>query len=209
LANQSGFRQVNANVRPLFAVLLISRSIAIDYLLKLSRNRNVAVLYIYFSEIDLHRPTPSPIFRNLLKQVVGQLDPVPASVSQMYETFSATASNPDLVTWSQTLKECLMRFEAAYILFDAIDECGDQQPRIISRVIRELLRVSSVKLLLTSRDPEPQGLPSPPELAHLTVKASDHDIRTFLTANLDTDVNLSQDLKNEIIEAISKNADGM
>ena len=69
--------------------------------------------------------------------------------------------------------------------------------------------MSSVKVLLTSRYAQPQNLPSPPVSAHVTVKARDQDIRTFLVAKLDTDRDLSQAVKNEIIEVISEKADGM
>ena len=191
-----------------FADLLISRSIAVEHLCKLSRDHNVAVLYIYLSDIDLQRQTPSPILRSLLKQVVGQLDTVPADVSQMYQLSVATASNPDPLTLTENLKTCLTRFETVYLLFDAIDECGDRQATVIN-LVQELLHLPSVKILLTSRDPEPQRLPGPPVLVRLTVKARDHDIRTFLTVKLDTDTNLSHDLKTEIIEVISEKADGM
>jgi len=166
------------------------------------------VLYIYFNEVDRQSQTASTILRKLLKQVVEQFDTVPAQISQMYESSVTTGSTPDRNTLSQNLKTCLNRFETVYILFDAIDECGDRQPKIIS-LIQDLLTLSSVKIFLTSRDSEPQRLPSPPVLAHLTVKARDPDIRIFLSATLETDTGLSQELKNEIIEVISQKAEGM
>jgi hypothetical protein len=189
-----------------FGLLLTSRSIAIEHLQKLSDDHNVAVLYVYFSE----RQTPSTILRTLLQQAVAQLDVMPSHISQMYESFTAAASDPDFSAWKENFKPCLTRFEIVYILFDAVDELsGDRQLTVIN-LIQELLIQSSVKILLTSRHAKPPRLPPPPMLVPLSVKARDHDIRTFLTTKLrDTDTYLSQDLKNEITKVISDNADGM
>ena len=69
------------------------------------------MLYIYLSELNFERQTLSPVLRNLLKQVVGMLDNVPAYISKMYNYCEATGSNPDRFTLTENLKTCLTRFD--------------------------------------------------------------------------------------------------
>jgi hypothetical protein len=205
--NQSRFWQVNAYVGCTLSQLT-SRSIAIEYLLSLCRQQNIAVVYIYFDYNDRQNQTPPLILRSLLKQVVSQLDTVPLPVIKLYEYCSSRASNPDLLTLLGQFLTCTDRFDAVYVLFDAFDECDDAQQNDILTLIHEFLRHSSIKILLTSRS-QLQKSPRLPDFAHLTIKAKDADIRAFLSSRLESELYLSQEFKQDIIEVISQGAEGM
>jgi hypothetical protein len=207
-AYQSGFRKIDACVRdPLeSAILMESRSIAADHLDNRT-SHNIAVLDVYVNSIDVETSTVLKILHNLLKQVVGRLDPIPAHICQMYEFFAPTASTPSHVTLLENLKKCLNSFEMVYILLDAFDECSDRHMMI--KIVQDLVKLSSAKVLLTSRYAEPASLRNSPLMRCIHVSASKDDIRTFLCTKLDVEPNLSQDLRDEILEKIPEQADGM
>ena len=191
--------------------LLTSRSIAIEYLCSFSQQQNIAVSYIYFDYNDRQHQTPLRILRSILKQVVSQLDTVPLHIVKLYEHSASRTSNPDLLTLLGQFTTCVNRFDIVYLLFDGFDECENNQQKDILTLIHEFLGHISVKVMLTSRSQLPRlpRLPRLAEFAHLTIKAEDTDIRTFLSSRLEAEPYLSQEFKNDIVEVISQKAEGM
>lgn len=206
---QSWRREVNSYVPTRFEFVLMLRSIAIDYLISRFEHQNIAVLYVYFE--DFSNQAEVRILTRLLKQCIAQLEVVPDSVRRLYEISISTNTSPDDFELLRQLKSCAASFDTVYLIFDALDECGDQRQRHILHLINELLAQPQLKIMLSSR-PHLQRLQTLPEDSHRIVidpKDVDQDVRTYLSFRLERERFLSPKLKNKIVEVLSQQAEGM
>jgi hypothetical protein len=103
-------------------------------------------------------------------------------------------------------RSCCADFDCIYVVFDALDECEDTQQEHILALVSELLRISSIRIMLTSRT-QVQTVPASTNV--IDIKAEDADIRISRSSRLQGVRHLTQDLKHEVVEVIARGAEGM
>jgi hypothetical protein len=181
----------------------------IDYLRLHFQHQNVAVLYIYFDYQDRQNQKSIRILQTLLKQVVSQLDIIPSELVALYEECIRRNTSPDILTLLEQFLACCQEFDSTYVLLDGFDECDDSQQEQILSLIHKFLRQCSLRIMLTSR-PYLHRLQTLFESSLLMeFKAEEEDIRKYLSTRLEKIRYLSQDLKSEIIDVITRGAEGM
>ena len=160
------------------------------------------------------------LFRSLLGQLLRSFDDslpqAPSPVHDILAKFSRTRSVADIpladvLSGLATCSSC----EHLSIVIDALDECQDREG--ILCLLRQL--PSSIHLFVSSRDEDDvrRSFRSHSALREQKVKPGDieHDIRSYLVKTFDNHLeknpNFVRDctLREEIIETLVKNADGM
>ena len=124
----------------------------------------------------------------------------------MHEDCTNRATPPDFLAMLNEFRSCCSDFECIYVLFDALDECEDTQQERILALVDELLSISSIRIMLTSRT-HVQTVPASANV--IDIKAEDSDIRIYLSSRLQGVRHLTQDLKEEVVEVIARGAEGM
>ena len=193
----------------LVALLIGTRSTAVDILRHHPSQENVVVAYFYFHYQDHPKQTAIQVLRTLLKQVVSTLDNVPSGLRELYENCTSRSINPDLPAIVEQFLACCRDFGRVCVMLDGLDECDDsQQPHLVS-IIRELLTQPSLRVMLTCR----LYLPVVESLSRtglcINIVAEDADIRTYLSSRLETVEFLSQELKRQVVDVIAQGAEGM
>ena len=131
----------------------IIRSIVIDDLKKRFEGENINVTYIYFKNQARNIQTSSAITRNLIKQLVST-DNFPSDLESLYNA-SQPATPPSSSYSYKFLKEYRKDFTSVYAVFDAFDECGDENQKDMLALF-EHLENSRYKLLISGR-PQTRG----------------------------------------------------
>ncbi|KAM0798578.1 hypothetical protein BDR22DRAFT_858945 [Usnea florida] len=152
-----------------------------------------------------------PFLRWLVNQLCRRANVVPGSVYKMYKY----GGEPSLVELLNALEEVLQKFEAAYVIVDAIDESNPREDLL--KVFRDLatdLRFAKIQLLASSREyidieRVMQDFSVSLSMANNFVQ---EDIRIHVRHRLESNPKLTrwpQDLLDEVEEAVSTGARGM
>lgn len=187
--------------------VLMNRSTVIDHLEKRFEHENIAIAYIYFDYNDRDNLNNRNITASLLQQLATRLDKLEPTLEKTYDDLYPRCRRPEASTLKQLLLCCAKDFHSSYIIFDALDECGEaERPEILS-TISQLSRVSQI--FATSRHHPRnvqrlfEGSPT------IEISASQSDIRNFLEARLKEEDKLSPELKDMIMAKLLVNAQGM
>jgi hypothetical protein len=125
------------------------------------------------------------------------------------------SGKPDKTFYLSLLTECIEKFSAVFFIFDAFDECMEDQRSDVLKWLQQLLRSQS-RVLLTARPHvrespefcEDDGLQEwiQPENT-LEISASTDDIASYLEQKLNSNKRCD-DVKKKILDTISVNAQG-
>jgi hypothetical protein len=96
------------------------------------------------------------------------------------------------------------QFRRIYVLIDALDELDTELRPAFLSFIRRLSQLS-IKTMVTSR-PHVKLMESG---LCLQISATDSDIKQYIKYRLNKKIQLSSDLKTEVLEALNTGADGM
>jgi hypothetical protein len=96
------------------------------------------------------------------------------------------------------------RFSSPYVFFDALDECEDYEA-IVSLI--QQLSVSHIKVMFTSRD-HLEILKVFGSVA-VSISAQGADIQKYISFRLQKERHVCASLKEEIIQELMSNAEGM
>lgn len=166
---------------------------------------------MYFEYNDKGNQTSRRVIASLLKQVVSRLEDIPSDLMGLLDEYELRGKFPDFDELLTRFVGCLSQFDCVYILLDAFDECDAEHQENILRLIRRLQSSSAMrtKTMVTSR-PHPRGFWNLSRSAiTITIIATDEDVRTYLHAKLAKEQHLPKMLKSEIMEHVSKNANGL
>ena len=198
-----------AHGRPLW--LILSSSLAIDHIIKTRKDAGVAFFYFNFNAE--HEQTPIQILSSLLKQLLLEVNGLPAPVKQLFDRSIMKGQTPQVNELQELLLSITKEFNAVYLVIDALDECKDSDCR--SEVLRAFQAFqASMKLLVTSR-PHLEDLND--SLAHayqVKLRAVESDIRDYVYKKLETRkikkiLGKDEGLKEEIVTSIVNGAHGM
>ena len=192
---------------------MILRSTVIDHLEQEHGRENVGVAYIYC----VHN-SPNQTARNflgsLLKQLAMRSTPISNDLKACYKHHTRYGSQPPLKETAKLLHSQVEKFDQAFIVIDALDECpeSDQTRKTLIAEVRGLL--PKVRLMVTSRD-----VPSIENTfkhdTRLEIRAQDQDIRDFIdfqVEHCDELLDLLEgydDVKSSITPKILEKTNGM
>jgi hypothetical protein len=186
-------------------------SLAIDHIIKTRENAGVAFFYFDFSAED--EQTPVQILSCLLKQLLLQLEGLPAPVKQLFDRCVMRGQTPQVSDLQELLLSITEEFNAIYLVIDALDECkaGDCRSEILSAF--QAFQVS-MKLLVTSRPHSDDLNESLAHASQIKLRAVESDIREYVKKKLETRktqkiIGKDAKLKEEIITSIVEGAHGM
>ena len=184
----------------------------IDDLIRRYGKENVA--YMYCDYRDQTNQTVVNILGSLLRQILITTSHVPEEIARMLESIKRESKRLEIGNISQILKVLLPQLNSSFICLDALDEL---LPRTRFALLSALsTQFGTVRIFLTGRphiQPEVDGaLKSPLYAMHIT--ADNGDIRGYLIHEIEEDMNINPDdmteqLKEEILEAITSKAGGM
>jgi hypothetical protein len=190
------------------------RSIAINFIEKVSAANNIAVAYIYFHYGETEDQTAINIIGSLVRQLVQRRAVIPDQILSLYKEYSKTNRRLNLADTAKLLhSECLFRHKTL-IIVDALNECsvnnGTQE-----NVLNVLSRLPpSTHLLLTSPS-DVAVVEKIPNAVQLEIRATNADIATYIETRLEEDSLLKRhiggdtELKALITTRLVENAKGL
>jgi hypothetical protein len=167
--------------------------------------QNVGLAYFYFDYKDEEQQTPINVVGTIVKQLVCTLHVLPSEVERAYTDSIRCGLHPDFDSLICLLTALVTRFGSFYAIFDAFDECHDNNREQMWCLIQRL-RELSAKVMLTSRH-HPETLQSLE--GTLPIRASDADIGWYLRSRLAKERNVSPGIRDKAIEILKSGADGM
>lgn len=194
-------------------------SLVIDTLIE--TYKSVPTIYFYCHYGELERRQTSSIIGSLLKQLstipsrgCEKLDPRMVSIFDDGARLNVKSSK-------SLFAAALSRFEKAFIVVDALDECSEEERKSVVVFLAQQLRSETgchLKILLTSR-PENDLRQLLKNNSSLRIDSNDtsKDITTFVAGALTEhitngvllDGNVTATLRKDLIQTISEQADGM
>src|ERR1700731_1726739 len=99
--------------------MLTSRSIVVDHLLPFTNNLNhdkIGVLAVYFQYDSRTLQTSENIARSLCRQILCQLDIIPASLEAAYKRFKVgnMSAQPDINFFFSLLADCVGQYSSVF-----------------------------------------------------------------------------------------------
>ena len=174
---------------------------------------SAGLAYIYCNHKSQGSQTASELIASLVQQLSLQQRGVPEEVRVLYSRHRSSRTRPVLQEWLQVLRLLINEFSDVYIVIDALDECNEAD-RTRRTLIQELGQTPGLAILYTSR-----YLGDIAQLlqgtAQLELRAVDADIARFVDYQITQESDLmgfcrrDPSLRNDLIEKIVKQADGM
>ena len=189
------------------------------------KGTGIVTIYIYCDYKDRERQTTSNLLADLIKQLILQMDAMPIQARELYQR--SIDSGTSLEDYKTVLYSLVKNFKRSYIILDALDENtlsvekDSTEEHADMELVHALLPLqsrdeSSTRFLITSRE-SPLIERSLPSCVHLTIRANDEDVRSYVDARIKdaTRFRFAQeivrrpDLESSIIDTIVTKAQGM
>ena len=175
-------------------------------------SENIVTCYYYFTFTDDIKTKVSGLLKSILLQLSVSSLASHSALDSLYATYrDACPPDADLLNAVQTT---LLKFSQAFLVVDALDECGEREKLINILNSIDAWRLPHLHLLVTSRA-EPylvRGLPwNARNIMSVQTAGLDDDIKIYVESILTTDESLQrwEILREEIRNALLGRADGM
>jgi hypothetical protein len=174
-----------------------------------------AIAYFYFDFKDEHKQHVENLLRSLIAQISHQCNGTPGPLETLYLKCREGTQQPRLKSLINVLSVIIDGFHDVYIIFDALDECEDQDELV--SLIEEITdwKLGNLHILVTSRREQylEECLESKVSCKiDLHSDLVDADIRTYLRESIPTDPKLKKwppNVQMEIEASLVQNAHGM
>ena len=189
-------------------------SIVVDNLCsQFGNDGSIGIAYLYCNFRQQQDQKPVDLLASLLGQLVQRQPSLPNSMKGLYERYQVERVRPSFDEISQVLQTIMASYSRAFIVIDALDECGmsDGSYRKFLSEIFNLQDKTRANLFATSRfipDITDEFKRSP----SLEIRANDGDVRRYLDGHMSQlrsfvlrNPNLQEEIKTEIVKAV----DGM
>lgn len=190
-------------------------SLVVDYLRGQYRKNDVVIIYYYCDYSEQQSQTAEHLARCILRQACTSYASMPIAVTEFWKSTRDALRDE---TWFQGLQTALNRvmstFRKCYLVIDALDETTPHQRTEFFKVIDGIRSaLTGLKVFATTR-PHLSDIEDHlvvPSRIHVT--ASEADLRHYLGEMLDrhpdADDILDAALKQEILDKLCENANGM
>ncbi|CAG8982672.1 hypothetical protein HYALB_00014050 [Hymenoscyphus albidus] len=176
-------------------------------------NEKVGIAYIYCNFRRQDEQKKDDLLASLLKQLARHQPILPEVVKDLYNRHNAQRTRPSFDEISRSLQSTMAMYSRVFVVIDALDECNvsDGSRTTFLSELFSLQTKCTVNLFATSRFGTEFRAIFPNSLS-LEIRASEHDVRTFLDGHilaLPGFVRRSLDLQEEVKGGIVKAVDGM
>ncbi|KIL84992.1 hypothetical protein FAVG1_11863 [Fusarium avenaceum] len=166
----------------------------------------IAGVFCNYKEKDLQ--TPANLLAGIWRQLAYDRSPLSDEVVSLYDANAEKGTRPSFNETASVLTNEINKLSKAFVVIDAIDECG---PNIVPSILR-ILDIPRVNILLTSRLPGSGPLASD---ASLSIQPSTLDMRLYVESRLSESSLMSRhcekdpSLRDEVVSTITSRASGM
>ncbi len=147
----------------------------------------------------------------ILRYLIQERSAIPECVVSLYDRHADRGSRPSIGEILSALRTVISSYSKVYVVFDALDECQNDDRTQILTIIRNLQATGTLNLMATSRFiPEIESHFSSSQL--LEIRADDSDVRRFVAGQmyrLPGCVQRDHDLQKYIQYRISKASEGI
>lgn len=171
---------------------------------------------MYFNYKESKTTTPKDIIGNLVKQLWEGISSLSGEGQELYSSHQQRQTEPNLKELLPLLRSESGRVSTFLIVLDALDEFDDTE-NARATLLLELRRLPNVRVLITGRTHVQSTVLSKlqDDVATLSIRASDNDIRKYLESRIEKAGYLGEELKSDVglrttvVERIVTKADGM
>jgi ankyrin repeat domain-containing protein 50 len=175
---------------------------------------DVAVACVYFDHKQDYQHVA--ILRNILKQLIQHRESqISDEVHQLHKKFAKKDRQPPLSEISETLKHEVGHFSKVFVVFDALDECGNST-NTRKTILQELAELQpKLRLMITGRPFAETHVSIFPKYETLEIKTKDSDVEKFVVGEIEMDDTLRKYASGEnelgrlIVETVVKKSHGM
>src|SRR5277367_1701921 len=192
----------------------MDRSYVIEYLACTFKAPERCVVYFYFDQNDQVNQTAEFVVKCLLKQLVYQLsgktELLPAPLRSAFEkfTFEGYKITPGIRDFVDIFIACARQCgKPVYVLLDEYNEHEENVTNPLTSHLIRFIQSNVVKIYVTSRI-QPQETQWPMQALHLKVEAPAIDVSRYVRAKIQGK-NYHPDLEDEIVNAVTRNANGL
>lgn len=189
-------------------------SIVVDHLFQTFRQRsNVGIAYVYFDFKRQSEQDVGTVVACLLKQLAQLLPSIPSEIVDLYDVCQTKKTRPSLDDMLATLKSVVSKFDRAFIVMDALDEC-QRSSLYRSRLLDAVLKIqedTGANMLATSRRDQ-DIIDRFKDCTPWEIYATSDDVKNFVAANLDalrSVLKSKPELREEILTTIPRVVKGM
>lgn len=160
-------------------------SVIIDHIQAHARASNYGLAYVYFDYMEQTQQTLGLVLASLVKQLLGQLPQIPTGIQDLHERLRGGQKRPNFEDLFGTLRAILTKFSRIFLVFDALDECDQENQRKDLLPLFHRLVGLGINVFLTSR-PHPEDIQlslSNAEKVQISAKKEDIAIYVEQTIN--------------------------
>lgn len=132
-------------------------SVIIDHIQARARASNYGLAYVYFDYMEQTQQTLGLVLASLVKQLLGQLPQIPTGIQDLHERLRGGQKRPSFEDLFGTLRAILTKFSRIFLVFDALDECDQENQRKDLLPLFHRLVGLGINVFLTSR-PHPEDI---------------------------------------------------
>lgn len=137
-----------------------------------------------------------------MKQLASQIHSLPVEIEHLYNTLEPTGRTPSFDDFYRILLVAKNAFSRVYLIFDAIDECAEENQRKEILQLCHKMAQDGMKLFVTSRPHASNIQESFKYVAKIKLKAEKEDIESYvkqkINENLRSRLFVSR-VKNKVI----------
>lgn len=156
--------------------------------------------------------TPAYFVGSIVRQLVVQAPFFPAPLLHFYQRFKEDEAHGSTSELLLVLRDICGAFSRCYIVVDALDECQKSHRREILQTLNDL-NTGTNHIFVTSRPHSHDIKQHFKGAEQINVQATLADIRTYCLRMIDDNESTRElvdgDLKEDVPDSISKNAQGM
>ena len=185
---------------------------------KVTRDSNYGLAYFYCDYKDSATQVATNVLRSLIKHAAIQNEESFTDLQgfmEKYELDNRLITSPDLSQLLSLFCRMLGRYDAFFIVIDALDESLDANRHELLKMIEDLCtNISAVKLICTSRE-EVDIQTALAQFSKTQIVADVHDLEMFVASEIEMRIRNGRlridhaEVKDKIIDKLSHQADGM
>lgn len=109
------------------------------------------IAYMYHNFGDKGTQDPEQIFASILRQLGGQKGIISPEIESLYKRLSPTFGKPNISELVEALVAVMREFSRVWLFFDALDECPEDNQRVVLSNLKKHFKIPGVQIFATSR----------------------------------------------------------
>lgn len=121
-------------------LLICSRSNVVYHTSQEFMGEDFGIAYMYHNFGDKGTQDPEQIFASILRQLGGQKGIISPEIESLYKRLSPTFGKPNISELVEALVAVMREFSSVWLFFDALDECPEDNLRVVLSNLKKHLR---------------------------------------------------------------------